>query len=107
LYVIKMNMFIKVLSGIFRTFGASADTPSNIRLNSTVIVFTCCFALLSITAVVCLKCLKGYIPSTDVVLYLGGLLTSFLSIGIGAKLVQKNIEGKAPDNPNSETIKTS
>jgi len=51
--------------------------------------------------------LKGYIPSTDFVLYLGGLLTSFLSIGIGAKLVQKNIEGKTPDNSSAETIKTS
>ena len=100
-------MIKKILFGIFKTFSSSPETPSNMRLNSTVIVFTCCFSLLAITAVICLKCIKGYMSSTDVVLYLGGLLTSFLSIGIGAKLVQKNIEGKNPDNSSSETIKPS
>ena len=100
-------MIRKILTGIFRTFGASADTPSNMRFNSTVIVLTCCLTLFIVTGVVCYKCLRGYISSTDVILYLGGLQTSFLSIAIGAKLVQKNIEGKTPNNPVSETIKTS
>ena len=93
-----MNFILKIFKSIFRTFLTGNNTPSNQRLNNTIITITVCICLLCLCVIVCIILYKHPDKLNDIILYFGGLLTTFLTIAYTGKLIQKNIESKQ-DNP--------
>jgi hypothetical protein len=97
--------FIKIFSIVSQTFFTGKDAPSNVRLNSTVITFCVCICLIALCFFTCKILYNTPEKFNDVIIYFGGLLTTFLSFAITGKLIQKKIEiKKDTENINNTEI---
>lgn len=100
-------MIYKIFRIIAATFLTSKEGLSNQRLNSTVITFAVSLCLLSLCVFVCIILYNDPNKFDDIIIYFGGLLTTFLSFAITGKLIQKKLEvKKEPPDTNTTTDNT-
>ena len=87
---------MKILNTIYQSLHPNSII-SNMRLNSTLIVFTGCFSIIVTTVLFAIGVYNGKASVSDIIAF-GAMVTSFTGIGIWGKAAQKKTEVQQINN---------